>query len=171
MLFAGDAATALAKLDSSDATGFATYHIVRAECLYAQHTYADAKKECEAALALSPNSPRVTILFELIQEMITLDQWVQPERPIIEKRTDDTQLEFPKMERLAPPEPSVSEGSEDETAGLVSETLATILAKQEKYSDARKIYIQLSRLHPDRDAYFHERIVEMERRMQGSLQT
>ena|ERR1043165_1135224 len=165
VLLGGNANVALSAIDEAAASGFATYHIVRAECLYAQHQYSDAKKECEAALALSPNSPRVAILLELIDEMLTLDKWVQPERKIVEATQADTQLEFPKMQRLEPPMPSASDATDEENAGLVSETLATILMKQGKYAEARKIYIQLSRSHPNRDAYFHDRIIEMERMM------
>jgi tetratricopeptide (TPR) repeat protein len=167
-LLRGDVSSALSVLDDLNAADFVTYHIVRAECLYAQHKYSDARSECETALRLSPNSPRITILLELIDEMLTLDRWVQPERKVIEtKAVQDTQLEFPKMQRLEPPAPAATESSDEENAGLVSETLATLLAKQGKYAEARKIYIQLSRMHPARDAYFHERIAEMERLMQA----
>jgi tetratricopeptide (TPR) repeat protein len=166
-LLAGDATAALNAIDRTEATEYATYHLVRAECLYAQHEYDAARRECERTLELSPNSARATILQELIDEMLVLDRWVQPERSALDiPKNVDVTASFPKLERQAAPAPLPSEKPEDdEKEGLVSETLATILVKQGKYAEARKIYIQLSRKHPERDAYFHERIAEMERNL------
>ena len=97
--------------------------------------------------------------------MLTLNQWVQPQREAAALVTES--VEMPKLKRQSPPAPLPSEPADvDEKPALVSETLAQILAAQGKYAEARKIYIQLSRIHPDRDAYFHEHIVEMERMMQ-----
>jgi tetratricopeptide (TPR) repeat protein len=166
-LRAGDTNAAMTMLDDINPSGLATYHIVRAEALYALHKYADATRECELALEASPNSPRPAILLELTNEMLTLDQWVKPQKEAI-NLVAETAPALPRLERQAPPAPSPSEiTSGDEKPGLVSETLAQLLTKQGKYAEARKIYIQLSRKHPERDGYFHERIVEIEQMMQS----
>lgn len=159
-LLSGNAGAALHAVDETNASGFATYHLVRAECLYAQHNYVDAKRESELALGVCPNSARARILLELVDEMLMLDRAIQPTRTQMPPTVDQPELSFPKS---SPPAPEASDATDSTSEGLVSETLANILVRQGKYAEARKIYIQLSRLHPDRDAYFHEKIAEMDR--------
>ncbi len=52
--------------------------------------------------------------------------------------------------------------AENGELGLVSETLAEIMTHQGKIDDARKVYIQLARLHPLSYDYFKNRIEELD---------
>src|SRR5204863_6266732 len=118
LLRAGDTDAAWTALEEIPSGDFATYHLVRAELLYAQHKYAEAKHECERALDASPNSPRAAILIELTNEMLTLNQWVQPQREAAALVTES--VEMPKLKRQSPPAPLPSEPADvDEKPALV----------------------------------------------------
>ncbi|MDP4198378.1 MAG: hypothetical protein Q8922_04330 [Bacteroidota bacterium] len=158
VLLAGHAESALETLEALGAEQFASYHLVRAECCYALHRYADARDEAAQTLELAPNSPRAEILLQLCQEMIELDRMVQPP-PAMTRLQSDKPMPIVQSvpfvpERTIDPE----EFEHAEESGLVSETLAEIMTHQGKFEEARKIYIQLSRLDPGRDAYYHEKI-------------
>jgi tetratricopeptide (TPR) repeat protein len=60
------------------------------------------------------------------------------------------------------PSPSKPTTSDEPAApALVSETLAKLLVQQGKLEEARKVYIQLSRLEPNRYSHYQERINEL----------
>ncbi len=141
---------------------FATLHIVRGECCYVLGQWADAVREFENALRLSPNSPRAEILLMLASEMLELSRTMRPATNILKSvAEDEPEMVAPTMPRpiidrnkLSKEEPSESV----DEIGLVSETLAELMIRQGKFDEARKVYIQLSRLNPDRYEYFRERI-------------
>jgi tetratricopeptide (TPR) repeat protein len=167
----GQAHEALTMLDDLGEFDFATYHIVRGECYYSLKQFGRARDEFKRALRLAPNSPRAEILLQLSSEMTTLERSMRPLPGIqdLVKPADADASPFPTMGKLEQSDLS----SEDEPIvatdeiGIVSETLANIMARQGKFEEARKVYIQLSRLNPDRYEYFRERMDELGERMKA----
>jgi tetratricopeptide (TPR) repeat protein len=145
---------------------FATLHIVRGECCYVLGQWMDAVREFEDALRLSPNSPRAEILLMLASEMLELSRTMRPATNIAQSIVStEPEIAPPTMPRpvidrnkLSKEEPSESV----DEIGLVSETLAYLMIRQGKFDEARKVYIQLSRLNPDRYEYFRERIQKLD---------
>lgn len=165
-LLAGDASGALAALEGG--APFATLELVRAECLYTLQRFQEAHLAAERALDLAPNSPRAELLRELAWEMLELNQTVLPVRPIeVKNLTPSSKDDMPSAmpvpfdrSMLKSASPVIEREATD--SGLVSETLAAIMTRQGKFGEARKIYIQLCRLHPEHDEYFHRRIAELD---------
>lgn len=143
-------------------TPFATLHIVRGECCYVLGEWADAVWQFEEALRLSPNSPRAEILLILAQEMLELSRTIRPAANIAKSiASAEPEIALPTIPRPVMDRNAFSEEEPSEAVdeiGLVSETLAELMVRQGKPDDARKVYIQLSRLNPDRYEYFRERI-------------
>jgi tetratricopeptide (TPR) repeat protein len=166
LLLAGGAAESLERLDGFADIEFATLSLVRGECLYVLRRFREAVVELKDALLMAPNSPRTEILLELAQGMADLERTMRPAPAIHEllPQEDATPLsplgpigpiDFMEEEEQPPP-------SEDEI-GLVSETLANIMVKQGKFDDARKVYIQLSRLNPDRYPHYRDRMEDLDK--------
>ena len=171
LALSGQAQEALAMLDSIGEIDFATFYLVRGECFYILRQFAEARDAFKMALQLAPNSPRAEILLELANEMVMLGTRMKPQPSISQLIGSDTTEDFPKL-----PLPTSKNGgavsspladSRPDEIGLVSETLAGIMARQGKFEEARKVYIQLSRLNPDRYDYFHTRMEELEERMRA----
>lgn len=172
LLLSGHAGEAMEALSATGAEGFATYHLVRAECFYALHQFADAKREAQKAIELAPHAVRAEILLELAQEMMELDRMVRPsfQLPGVEKGEAGPAFAKNLGSSITPHRASLDDTAEEAAEyepGLVSETLAEIMVHQSRFEEARKIYIQLSRMSPERDEYFHERIAEMEAAIGG----
>ncbi len=175
LLLSGHASEAMEALSAMasptmGSEGFATYHLVRAECFYALHQFANAKGEARRALELAPNSVRAEILLELAQEMMELDRMIRPSFQLSGAEKSEAGPAFAKNlgSSITPHRASLDDTAEEAAEyepGLVSETLAEIMVHQSRFEEARKIYIQLSRMSPERDEYFHERIEEMEARL------
>ena len=155
---------------------FATFRLVRAECHYALKDYRHAVEDLRHALILAPNSPRAELLMRLAGEMLDLDRAIRPVRSGLESyqtqeatsTPEPTVAEIPVehvaealLRERATKSSSVTEGPEE--TGLVSETLANIMALQGKFEEARKVYIQLARQNPDRFDHYRAKIDELER--------
>ena len=165
-MLAGHAREALAKLAEYDAR-FASLSIVRGECHYVLGQWNDAVREFEEALRLSPNSPRATILLELSAEMMGLSKTMRPAPTVEQLLGIPPEVEqvpsFPKFEpsrELSEESPRANVVSDE--IGLVSETLAEVMIGQAKFDEARKVYIQLARLNPDRYEYFRDKITALD---------
>jgi tetratricopeptide (TPR) repeat protein len=165
-MLVGEASEALEQLDASAEVEFATLSLVRGECLYVLGRFREAVAELKDALLMAPNSPRAEILLELAGGMAELQKTMRPvptieqllpkgEEPPVSPIGPISPIEFIEEDEEPP-------SSEDEI-GLVSETLANIMVKQGKFDDARKVYIQLSRLNPDRYPYYRDRMDELDR--------
>jgi tetratricopeptide (TPR) repeat protein len=142
-------------------TPFATLHIVRGECCYVLGEWADAVWQFEEALRLSPNSPRAEILLMLAQEMLELSRTMRPTDSIA-SFTQNTSANASVAEEFKAGKEIPKPTEPPDEIGLVSETLAELMVRQGKLDDARKVYIQLSRLNPDRYEYFRERIQKLD---------
>ncbi len=179
-MLAGHAREALAKLAQHDVP-FASLAIVRGECHYVLGEWSEAVRNFEEALRLSPNSPRAEIMLELSAEMMELSKTIRPAATVEEllgiPREGQQSSSLRKLSTSTQPPPaplpSTSSGqalekeweiSSDEI-GLVSETLANVMMRQGKFDEARKVYIQLARLNPDRYEYFRDKIIALEARI------
>jgi tetratricopeptide (TPR) repeat protein len=166
-MLAGHPADALAQLGALNvgvgAGDFATLALVRGECLYMMGRYAEAKREFARCLLLAPNSPRAEIMLELASDMIALERTIKPgasiEQLLGEKvGSDDTIPAFHPTIEFEDESDDEPETTQTDDIGLVSETLAELMVRQGKFDSARKVYIQLSRLNPDKYEYFREKI-------------
>ena len=151
---------------------FSSLAIVRGECHYVLGHWSDAVREFETALRLSPNSPRAEIMLELSAEMVELSKIIrQPAsiKQLLGLPNESNEVpNLPKFSLTADAsEELIPTGSTQDEIGLVSETLATVMIGQRKFDEARKVYIQLSRLNPDRYEYFRERIKNLDDRNQA----
>jgi len=173
-MLAGRPEDALARLAAVPGN-FATLALVRGECFFVLRRFAEAKREFARCLLLAENSPRAEIMLELSSDMIELERVLKPKASIEQlfgERADasGTVPAFhPKIE-LAVDAEIISElekeqNSPSDEIGLVSETLAELMVSQRKFDDARKVYIQLSRLNPDRYEYFREKIERLGKTM------
>ncbi len=165
LMLAGRPRDALRKIASIQIP-FATLHIVRGECCYVLGQWADAVRELDDALKLSPNSPRAEILLMLASEMQELSRTMRPTTNIAQSiASAEPETVAPTMPRPVIDRSKLSKEEPSETVeeiGLVSETLAELMIAQGKFDEARKVYIQLSQLNPDRYEYFRERIQKLE---------
>jgi tetratricopeptide (TPR) repeat protein len=187
-------AEGLAALEESP--GYATAHIIRAELLLAMGRADEALAAAKQAVLESPNSPSALLLCE----SAFLHNHAQPPTLSDLFDEDDESAKEPANSLSAGSssmaagnevaayvmthgesaeehlDPNADFASIDDTTGvtdtpgLVSETLARLMIEQGKHAEARKVYIQLSRLHPDRYAYFRGRIDELAN-LQSSAQT
>jgi tetratricopeptide (TPR) repeat protein len=153
----------------ADVPTYATSLVVRAEILLAAGDFVKADESAREAVKLCPNSPRALLLLETCRSKTTGTM------PTLADLIDDEQFGFTEpppslapttmLERATEPQgkvpPDVSEPADDEAPGLVSETLARLLIQQQKFAEARKVYIQLSRLHPERYEYYRNRMDEL----------
>jgi tetratricopeptide (TPR) repeat protein len=162
LMLAGKPSEALKSIVAYEAP-FATLALVRGECHYVLGEWSEAVREFENALRLSPNSPRAEIMLELASEMIVLMRTMRMPASI-EQLVGVTSEPpafpaIPKLSFAAEPDKGTPEAtvSTDEI-GLVSETLADLMIRQGKFDEARKVYIQLSRLNPERYEYFRDKI-------------
>ncbi len=128
--------------------------------------WADAVREFESALRLSPNTPRAEILLILASEMLELSRNMRPATNIAQSIANaEPEVVAPTMPRPVIDRNNLSKDEPSESVdeiGLVSETLAELMISQGKFDEARKVYIQLSRLNPSRYEYFRERIKKLE---------
>ncbi|HWF43048.1 MAG TPA: tetratricopeptide repeat protein [Candidatus Kapabacteria bacterium] len=179
LLLSGKPGEALEQLRVHDSLDFATLRIVLGECYYSLGNFRIAREEFKGALRLAPNSPRAEILLELSTSMLELERAASPLPQSIHPRTAVEDLsEIGQLARKLSDAgvikmtstSSASDAQETGEIGLVSETLAKIMAQQGQYEDARKVYIQLSRLNPDRYEYFRERMNELDR-MKNTFET
>jgi tetratricopeptide (TPR) repeat protein len=173
LLLSGKPDEALERLHVYDSLDFATLRIVLGECYYSLRNFRAAREEFKRALLLAPNSPRAEILLELSTSMLELERAASPAPQSIPQSMGAEYLgEIGQLARKlsdagvikmsSTPSSSVAIAQETEEIGLVSETLAKIMIQQGQYEDARKVYIQLSRLNPDRYEYFRERMNELD---------
>jgi tetratricopeptide (TPR) repeat protein len=167
-MLAGNASKALKSIAAYEVP-FATLHIVRGECHYVLGDWNEAVREFETALRRSPNSPRAEIMLELASEMVELSNAIRPPASLeqllgVQAESNDVPP-LPKLSLTAAAheEPMPVETTNDEI-GLVSETLAELMIRQRKFDEARKVYIQLSRLNPDRYEYFRDKIKSIDER-------
>jgi len=168
-VLAGYAAEALEQLDAFADVEFATLSLVRGECLYVLGRFREAVAELKDALLMAPNSPRTEILLELSAGMVELEKSMRPAPTIQELIPAGNE---PPIDSIGPISPigHIEETEEveelaaqpEDEIGLVSETLANIMVKQGKFDDARKVYIQLSRLNPDRYPYYRDRMDKLD---------
>ena len=160
-MLAGHPEDALARLDAVPGN-FATLALVRGECFFVLHRFAEAKREFARCMLLAENSPRAEIMLELTSDMIELERTMKPRASIEQlfgERADSSgtiPAFHPHIDTESIDEPEASPYADD--IGLVSETLAELMERQGKFDDARKVYIQLSRLNPDKYEYFREKI-------------
>ncbi len=165
-MLAGNAQDALEQLARFEGE-FASLALVRGECQYVLGHWREAVREFERTLRLAPNSPRAAILLELAGEMLELSNLMRPAASP-ETLLPATLLPPTQLPASEPAPPLRLNNSIEQTEaapaepldeiGLVSETLAELMTRQGKIEEARKVYIQLSRLNPDRYDYFKERI-------------
>ncbi len=165
----GKARQALDAISGFD-TPFASLSIVRGECYYVLGEWSAAIHEFEEALRLSPNSPRPAILLELSVEMMELEKTIRPAASIEQLLGVPNESEVvPPLPKISLPRDSAMESLDVPTTldeiGLVSETLADVMIEQGKFDEARKVYIQLSRLNPDRYEHFRARIRQLDDRI------
>lgn len=143
---------------------YASTWIVRAEIARAEGRIDDAREAARQAVRLAPNSPRAIVLLEALG--------AADREPTFADLFDEDPIEIalPKPGKLLPsrdepvaalPPPAAPEPIESDVPNLVSETLAELLIKQGKRAEARKVYIQLARLYPERYAYFRARMDEL----------
>ena len=172
LLLSGNPHEALNLLLPYEATSFATLRIVLGECYYVLRSFGQAREEFKRALLLAPNSPKAEIMLELSTSMLELQRASTP--PVLSLLLPEAETDTGDLGRLAKELSGVNSlkiatnptntqatprpGSQTDEIGLVSETLAGIMAEQGKFDEARKVYIQLSRLNPDRYDYFRERM-------------
>ncbi|HET6400204.1 MAG TPA: tetratricopeptide repeat protein [Candidatus Kapabacteria bacterium] len=165
-MLAGKAREALESLAWFKAP-FATLSLVRGECHYVLGQWSDAVREFESAIKFSPNSPRAEIMLELSSEMVELSKTIRPAASVKQLLGVPNDVgEVPRFPKLSPSQEEDEETSEatisSDEIGLVSETLADVMIRQGKFDDARKVYIQLSRLNPDRYEYFRDKIKKLD---------
>jgi tetratricopeptide (TPR) repeat protein len=165
IMLSGKAHEALESLTSFDVP-FVSLAIVRGECHYVLGHWNEAVLEFENALRLSPNSPRAEIMLGLASEMVELSNIIRPPASIEHllgvKNESDEVLGLPKLSLPPRDQESTEADVSSDEIGLVSETLAEVMIRQSKFDDARKVYIQLSRLNPDRYEYFRECILKLD---------
>ena len=162
--------------DPDSLENLASFRLVRAECHYALRDHRRAAEDAAQALKAAPNSPRAELLLQLAGEMLELERSMRPVPTGVERLADralrspepdlnEAVTAFVTAPSANPEEPGIdAEQSTEppaEEAGLVSETLANILVLQGKYEEARKVYIQLARLHPERFDHFQSRLAEL----------
>ncbi len=173
LALSGQAREALTMLESVGESDFATLFLVRGECFYALQQFNEARQEFKRALERAPNSPRAEILLQLSTEIVALGKSMRPPPAISQFAGDGSGSEialFPPLDFSHHlPAAEKPGGTERAEIGLVSETLARIMERQGKFEDARKVYIQLSRLNPERYEYFHARMVELGERMKAQV--
>lgn len=110
-------------------------------------------------LETTPISGASVVVLEQAAEQFDIDKTADEltrERPLVRP--------VPEPEHIQPvalPEP---EGA----PALVSETLAEIMIRQGKLNDAKKVYIQLSRLQPDRYPHFKAKIEAIDKLLLGT---
>ena len=102
--------------------------------------------------------PAQNVLFD-IEAVATR---LSAERPIVRPFSETSSHASPSQARRGQIHAN-DVGTQNEELGLVSETLATIMTTQGKLDDARKVYIQLSRLHPHRFDHYTRCIDELDR--------
>ncbi|MFW5973086.1 MAG: tetratricopeptide repeat protein, partial [Bacteroidota bacterium] len=71
----------------------------------------------------------------------------------------------PDLDAVAPPD------FEDDIEDMVSETLARIYATQKQFDDAARVYDQLASQHPEREAHFRQKAIEMRAKRGGTGST
>jgi tetratricopeptide (TPR) repeat protein len=168
LMLAGEPTEALEKLDDFADVEFATLSLVRGECLYVLRRFREAVAELKDALLMAPNSPRTEILLELTQGMADLEKTMRPAPAIHELLPQGEVIPISPIGSISPIESSEETEEEEQQPteneiGLVSETLANIMVKQGKFDDARKVYIQLSRLNPDRYPHYRDRMEDLDK--------
>jgi tetratricopeptide (TPR) repeat protein len=154
---------ALDRLLPFEAIDFATLRIVLGECYYVLSDFNKAREEFKRALRLAPNSPRAEIMLELSTSMQDLKRMGEAGARSPGLGIRDLGFEVQGLSEIQRIDsPNSGPRNPDDEIGLVSETLATIMAGQGKFDEARKVYIQLSRLNPSRYDYFRERLDELD---------
>jgi hypothetical protein len=124
----------------------------------------DARDAARRAVRLAPNSPRALLLLEAVgAETATEPTFADliDEDPVEVAPIAPPRLPSASDETATQPSVATAESADSDVPNLVSETLAELLIKQGKRAEARKVYIQLARLHPERYAYFRSRMDEL----------
>jgi tetratricopeptide (TPR) repeat protein len=181
----------------AECTRYSTYHVVLGSALLTQQEYGAALEAASRALHLSPESPHAKLIAEISRERIEVSIELEPlivaapqirtrtlaalldpipsDEPQapqfnIDKTADELTRERPLVRAIPEPEPkSPSEPTESEDGpSLVSETLADIMIRQGKLKDAKKVYIQLSRLQPERYDHFATKIEAIDKLLLGT---
>lgn len=88
----------------------------------------------------------------------------------MDKTADELTRERPLVRPIPEPEhiQSVPLPEPEGAPALVSETLADIMIRQGKLTDAKKVYIQLARLQPERYAHFKTKIEAIDKLLLGT---
>lgn len=158
----GESQKALNDIDSLPE--YATAFIVRSEAYLEAGDVQAAETAARAALRLCPNSPRAILLLEATGaqnkgRVPKLGDLFDDDREFV---APIAQADAPKLRAMdSVAEDSLEPVDDTETPGLVSDTLARLLLQQQKYAEARKVYIQLARLHPERYEYYRSRMDEL----------
>lgn len=125
-----------------------------------------------ASAPIEPAAPKKTLasLLDPIHEVAVVGASEPAEQFNIDRTADELTRERPLVRPIPEPEHiQPSQLPEPEGApALVSETLAEIMIRQGKLQDAKKVYIQLSRLQPDRYAHFKSKIEAIDKLLLGT---
>jgi hypothetical protein len=190
----GDLKSALSLLHSvtSRAQDYSTYHLVLASTLLSMQENGAARLAAERTLELSPESSHAKLIAEIALERLeagrihrsepqvptregTLAAFLDPieQEPAQNFNLNRTADELTRERPLVKPAPEpehiqTAQLPDEESPGLVSETLAEIMIRQGKLTDAKKVYIQLSRIQPDRYAHFKSKIEAIDKLLLGT---
>ena len=193
-LLAGDLEKALSMLHSvtSQAQGYSSYHLALAATLLAMKEDGAALLAAERALELEPASSHAKLIADVALERLEagrntplvqplapregtlaafLDPISEPSVPHfnLNRTADELTRERPLVKPA--PEPEHIQPSplpNEDGLPLVSETLAEIMIRQGKLNDAKKVYIQLSRMQPGRYAHFKTKIEAIDKLLLGT---
>lgn len=192
---AGDVREALALLRTvgPDCDNYSSFHVVLASAMLTLKEYDVALAAAQRALSLTPDSAHARLIAEIAEERLPrrsaphgtteetpADQTLAslldplPAEPIdqvtfnMDRTADELTRERPLVRPMPEPEHIQPPHAGEETPALVSETLADIMIRQGKLTEAKKVYIQLSRLHPARYAYFKTKIEAIDKLLLGT---
>ena len=191
---AGHLKKALSLLHSvtSRAQDYSTYHLVLASTLLAMKEDGAALLAAERALELAPESSHAKLIAEIALERLevgrpqqsaptaparegTLAEFLDPiaQDPAQHFNLNRTADELTRERPLVKPAPDPehiqpAQLPDEDSPGLVSETLAEIMIRQGKLTEAKKVYIQLSRMQPDRYAHFKTKIEAIDKLLLGT---
>lgn len=170
----------------SEASGFASFHVVRASALLQQGELRPSLSAAQRAIELAPRSPHALLIRAIAEDRLKstesqatlaryLDPVALPSEALppqfdLDRTADELTRERPLVKPVLEPDERRAEQlpNMDEQPALVSETLAEIMIRQGKLAEAKKVYIQLSRLQPTRYEYFQNKIEAIDKLVLGT---
>jgi hypothetical protein len=194
-LMEGETGEALALLRTveSECDSYSSFHVVLASAMLTLKEDDVALAAAKHALSLTPDSPHAQLIVEIAEERLKpAASDVEDPRPItpkqtlaslldplpapfeepphfnIDKTADELTRERPLVKPMPEPEHIQPQLAGEETPALVSETLAEIMIRQGKLTEAKKVYIQLSRMQPLRYAHFKTKIEAIDKLLLGT---